>query len=480
MHSRLRRRLVNAGRASLVALSVTALVGGSVRDALAMPISEERRIGDEFLEQARRQLPLINDHEVDTLVRKIGYRLVAALGVQPFQYEFFVIAEDSINAFAVPGGKVFVHAGLISRADSEQELAGVLGHEIAHAAAHHSVRQQEKSAAANYASLLGIFLTAINPMLGQAAIAAGMSQKLQYQRDFEREADFLGIGYAAEAGYDPAGILALLRKMYDEQKINPTLVPPYLLSHPLTGERLAYIESTLKKNEWQMDVHQASWAFERVQAIVRGYAQTRAQAVPPYERRLERAKTPEERGRALELIGIMMTHGDDYHLAIGYLEEAERLGRQVDRELGRSYLRKNNLAAAEPRLRAAVARDAEDWNALADLGETYYLEGRYAESVERYEQAVALFAYGPELMQQFGRALDKAGRTPEGFYWFAKAAEFRGDSTQALSYYRRASEGIDGADPRKKEIDEKIEKLEKEKSGPPQPPRIQRPERLAP
>jgi predicted Zn-dependent protease len=307
-----------------------------------------------------------------------------------------------------------------------------------------------------------------------------MSKQLQYQRDFEREADFLGLGYVAKSGYDPAGMLALLRKMYDEQKLNPTLVPPYLMSHPLTGERLGYIEATLKKNEWQMAVHEARWDFVRAKAIVRGYAQTRAQAVPPYERRLEAAETPEQRGMALELIGLLMTHGDDFDLAIKYLVEAETLGRQVNRELGRAYLRKNKLADAEPRLRKAVERDAKDWNAVSDLGETFYLQGKYQDAVARFETAVELFPHDPRLMQQFGRALDKADRTAEGFYWFAKASEFRGDGVQALSYYERAIEGLPKGDKRRKEIEEKIEKLKKENSGPLQAPRVPRPGRLIP
>lgn len=447
--------------------------------AAAMPIAEERRIGDEFLKQARLGLPLVNDYEVNGLVRSIGNRLVQSLGTQPFDYEFFVVAEDSINAFAVPGGKIFVHAGLISRADSEQELAGVLGHEVAHAAAHHSVRQQEKTAAANYASLLGIFLSVINPVLGQAAIAAGMAQQLSYQRDFEREADYLGIDYAAKAGFDPTGMLALMRKMYDEQKLNPTLIPPYFMSHPLSGERLANIEATLKKNEWQIAKPNPSWEFTRAQAIVRGYAQTRAQAIPYYERRLETASDADRPG-ALELIGILMCHGDDFHLAIKYLEQAEKAGRQVDRELGRAYMRKNRLEEAVVRLERAVERDGDDWNAVADLGEARFKQARYPESVAHLERAVELFPYLPSLMQQLGRALDKDGQTAAGFYWFGESAEYVGAIPQALSYYKRADAGLPKDSKLREGLADKIKEFEEATSGPLRPPMVQRPSRVVP
>ncbi|RMF23031.1 MAG: hypothetical protein D6760_06205, partial [Deltaproteobacteria bacterium] len=184
--------------------------------AMAASIRSEREIGEEVVKEARQHLRLIHDYEVDRLVDEVGERLVAVLGTQPFDYEFFVVADDSINAFAVPGGKVFVHAGLISRVESIDELAGVMAHEIAHAHAHHAARQQEKAATANYASLLGIFLSIIHPVLGQAALAAGQGMQLKYQRDFEREADLLGVDYAAKAGYNAGAILRMLRKIYDE------------------------------------------------------------------------------------------------------------------------------------------------------------------------------------------------------------------------------------------------------------------------
>ncbi len=465
---------------SAVAFVVVAILGaGATASASAMPITEERRMGEEFLEQARVGLPLIHDHEINTFVSDIGNRLVKTLGDQPFDYEFFVVAEDTINAFAVPGGKIFVHAGLISRAESEQEIAGVLGHEIGHAAAHHSVRQQAKAAAVNYATILGIFLTALNPVLGQAAIAAGMSQQLKYQRDFEREADYLGIRYAADAGYDPAGMLALLRKTYQEQKINPTLIPPYFLSHPLSGERLANIESVLKKNEWEMGEPKPSWKFLRAQAIVRGYAQTREQAVPPFERRLA-AASKADRPEALELLGILMAHGDDFHLAIQYLEEAEQLGRQVDRELGRAYMRKNEIDKALVRLARAVERDDQDWNALADMGEAHYLRGEYENAVTYFQKAVDIYPYRPSLLQQLGRALDKNSQTGEGYYWFGRSSDFYGDVEQSLRYYKRADANLPTDSPLREELAKKIEEFEKANAGPPRHPGLPRPGRLVP
>ncbi len=464
------RRLLQRRRSRLVsAIAVTLALSVTCVPAAEGSIALERKVGEDFVKEARRRLPLIHDWEINRYVTDIGAKFVAVLGPQPFDYEFFVVSEDSINAFAVPGGKIFVHAGLIARAQSEDELAGVLGHEVAHAHAHHSVRQQQKGAAASYASLLGIFLMALHPVLGQAAIAAAMGQQLKYQRDFEREADFLGIEYARKAGYEPGAMLALLRKIYEEQKINPTAIPPYFLSHPLSGERMSYLETALGTSEWEVRKPAKSWQLERAQAIARAHAQTRGEAVPPYERRLAVASQA-ERPRALELIGILMVHGEDYDAGRRYLEQAEAAGINVDRELGRAYLRKGNLEQARVRLERRVLAEPEDYDALVDLGETYYQLGRYEEAVEKLRRGVELYPYIPERDRMLARALDKAGRTGAAFYHFARATEFEGNAMGALGYYERALAKLEEDDPLHAKTKERIEELAKAKPRIPQRP----------
>jgi predicted Zn-dependent protease len=440
-----------------------------------MPVAEEQKIGEEIALQARRQLPLITDYEINKFIGEMGGRIVKTLGTQPFKYEFFVVRDDSMNAFAVPGGKVFVHAGLIARASNEDEIAGVMAHEVAHASAHHSVRQQQKGQVANYATLLGVLLSAINPVVGSAAVTAGMSQQLKYQRDFEREADFLGIDFAKQAGYEPAAMLGMLRKINAQQQLNPTVVPPYFQSHPLTGERMSYLESSLGKSEWQVKTKPASHELLRVQAIARANAQTRKEAVPDYERALATA-TPQQRPVALEMLGLLMAHGEDYALAIDYLEQAEKAGRPVDRELGRCYLRKGRLEDARPRLVRAAAATPKDWNAQSDLGDLYYQVGEYDRSVDAYRKSVAADPWLPDVQQSLGRALNKAGKVGEAFYWYGRAAEFQGQPVQALSYYQQAQKALPPMDPVRADLDGRVEKLEKATSGPPRPPVI-RPER---
>lgn len=422
-------------------------------------VAEEKKMGEEFITEARRHFPLSRDWEMQSFVSDLGGRIVATLGDQPFKYEFNVVTASDLNAFAVPGGKIFVHSGLIARAESEDELAGVLGHEVAHSHAHHIVRQQQKAAPLNYASLLGVFLGMVHPVLGAGAMAAGQAAQLQYQRDFEREADFLGVRYAKKADFDPAAMMYLLKKIFAEQQLNPTLIPPYFMSHPLSGERLANLEAVLGGSEWDGEPPPPpTLRLLRARAIARGTSETREQVVPDYERMLA-GSSEKERPLNLELIGVMMTHGEDWTLAEGHLEEAEANGRNVDRELGRVYLRRGNLAAARPRLERAVAANAGDWNALADLANLDYQEGAYDSSITRYEKANELYPWDAQLARDLGRAMGKANRDGAGFYWFARASEMQGDMLQALSFLERARKELPENDPLVPTVDAKIAEL---------------------
>jgi len=447
-----------ARRTLAIVLSVlVAFPPVTVRPAFAQ-IAEEMKLGDEFVDQAVAHIPLIHDYELVSFVREVGGKLVKTLGPQPFEYEFFVVREDDINAFAVPGGKLFMNAGLITRVDSEDAFAGVVGHEIGHSAAHHVVRQQQKGAAAGYASLLGLLLGIINPALAIGALAAGQAAQLQYQRDFEREADYLGIEYSKKAGYDPAAMMTLLRKLDEDRAINPMKMPPYFLSHPLTGERLTNLEAALGKREWEAVKVTPSPRMRRMQTIARAWSQSRDECVPEYERRLASA-TPEQKPEALELLGVLMSHGEEWGSAEKYLREAEAAGRNVDRELGRTAFRRGNFSEARTRLNRVLARTPGDWDTLTDLASMDAEEGNYAAAAIKLEKSVAGEPYRVEVLRALGRALGKSSREGEGFYWFGRASELEADNRQAIAYLKRSMAALPANHALKADIARRSEKL---------------------
>ncbi len=445
-------------RCRALPLAAVALLLVSQQAAFAS-ITAERELGDNFIREARARLPLVESYEVHGLVTELGRGIVSTLGLQPFDYEFEIVADRELNAFAAPGGKVFVHAGLVARVANEDELAGVLGHEVAHSHAHHVIRQQAKGAAASYASLLGMLLSAVHPAFGQVALAAGMGVRLKYQRDFEREADFLGVGYAAKAGHDPTAMLRFLRVLHGEQQLNPTYMPPYLFSHPLSGERMAYLEASLRKNEWQEKPVPPTWRLERARVIARALTEKRQEVVPDYEARLARTRG-DERAKASELLGLLFVAGGEAASGIEHLERAEASGRKVAAELGRAYLLDGRFAEARPRLEAALAASPGNWGVVADIGVLDFQQGRYQDAVTRLEAAVELREGRTEILRWLGRALAKTGKRHEGFYRLAMASEREGRSAQALDYYQRALEGLDDGNPLTEKVRERVEFLQ--------------------
>ena len=257
----------------------------------AISVAEEKKLGRRFALEAASQLPIIEDDAVVDLIQGMGRRLVAGLGAQPFDYHFQVVAHPALNAFAVPGGYVYIFSGLIARVSSVDELASVMGHEIAHVHAHHALRQQEQSQLWNYASLLGVLLAAVQPVLGVGAMAAAATAQLQYSREFEEEADYLGLRFMQAGGYDVSAMPAFFKKVLAEQRLNPASVPPYLLTHPLTEDRIAKVEtaiSTFPRGS-AAPLAKADRELEEVRAVVLAETGAPEVVLADYERRAKAA-----------------------------------------------------------------------------------------------------------------------------------------------------------------------------------------------
>ena len=179
----------------------------------------ERRIGESIMREIRRDPAYVDDPEIKDYVQSIGHRLVAASGETRQEFEFFVVRDKTVNAFAMPGGFIGVHTGLLLAAQTEVEFASVIGHEVAHVLQRHMARQYDAQSKISKVSLLAMALALLaarsNPQVAQAAVVAGQAAPaavyLNHSREFEREADRLGYQLLEGAGFDTAGMEELLR-----------------------------------------------------------------------------------------------------------------------------------------------------------------------------------------------------------------------------------------------------------------------------
>jgi len=203
-----------------------------------LPPEQEIAIGKKVIPQAiNENNGLYPDEEVQNYIRKIGYK-VASKSPRQVDYQFFLVNSKEVNAFALPGGPVFVNRGLVLILDNESELAGVIAHEVGHITARHHAKFLEKTYGMNI--LLNILAIATSNSQYQqlimqlAQVSAGLLQ-LKYSRDQENEADALGVRFTYEAGYDPRGLISTFEKFKSMEKVN---APKWLLTHPLPEDRI--------------------------------------------------------------------------------------------------------------------------------------------------------------------------------------------------------------------------------------------------
>jgi predicted Zn-dependent protease len=231
-------------------------------DASSAALSEtqERTIGNRVMREVRVDKDYIDDPEIADYVSSLGARLLAGADGPRRQIDFFVINDESINAFALVGGHIGVHTGLITLTQNESELAGVVGHEIAHILQKHQARMIHGQRGAQWTSLAALALAVLASRSGgsqssqitEAAVASAgalqIQNQLDYTRDHEREADRVGLVLLERAGLDPRGMASFFERLLRANRLNEFKgAPSYLRTHPLTTERIADIQDRLER-----------------------------------------------------------------------------------------------------------------------------------------------------------------------------------------------------------------------------------------
>ncbi len=253
-------------RAAVVALALTGLCsaalcgctrGGRRLDPIeyvapSLDADQERELGYEFDRAVQAQLRVIDDPRVAGFVNDLGRAILAGAGRQPHVYRFRVIDEASLNAFAVFGGYVYFHSGTLLAAGSVDELAGVMGHEIAHVKLRHYARMEKQTQLPKLlASLAGIAGAAVSGEPGVLLASQGLNVALElhWSREFESEADREGLRLVARAGLRPDAMARFFERIVAAQRGDPERIPPYLFSHPDVEKRIDTVEVLSRRVE---------------------------------------------------------------------------------------------------------------------------------------------------------------------------------------------------------------------------------------
>lgn len=252
-------------RGNVIGNVITGALGYAVTGSLLGPFSAldstilllqgEGSIGESVAKQAKKQLPLIIDEPTLAYVNDIGQKLATIAGRKEFKYEFFVIPEADLNAFALPGGKIFINAGAIAKTNSEAELAGLIGHELSHVVLSHGFQLITQG---NLISNVTQYL----PLGG----TIGQLFALSYSRDMERQADTLGTRLIVASGYAADGLRNLMVTLDKQQKNAP---PSWLSSHPGGGERVSNLENLITRSSYNRYAYEGVGRHLEIQAQVK-------------------------------------------------------------------------------------------------------------------------------------------------------------------------------------------------------------------
>ena len=228
-------------------ISAVALAGTLA--ACGVSTQQEVELGQQYSQQINAQLPIVKDPEINRYINVLGDSIARGADNRNLDWQFYVVDSKEVNAFAVPGGFIYLNRGLIERANNMSQIAGVLAHEIGHVTQRHSVKQMQKAQNANIGVTLACVLTRVceSQAAGAAINIAGGAIFARFSRQDEAEADQVGVQYVTRAGIDPRGIPEMFEILLQERRARPAGVEAWFLTHPLEEDRIAATQAQINR-----------------------------------------------------------------------------------------------------------------------------------------------------------------------------------------------------------------------------------------
>jgi predicted Zn-dependent protease len=375
---------------------------------LAISLEEERAMGDKILAQILSSGLVVEDEFVNKYISGLGQYLTRGLETKHFPYDFHVIRDSSWNAFATPGGHIFMFTGLIEIMEDVEELAGVLCHEIAHVSARHISQRIEQSKKLSWATMAGMLAGlvlggAAGGALMQGSMAAGQAAQLAYSREHERQADQMGFEYMRRSSYNPAGMAATFIKMQRSPMLDPDAIPPYLLTHPMGPERIANIEMMARNTPvpTMMSAEAAVYKkyFKHVKTILRAKYYDPDVAEKIFNSELKSGSDPSLSHFGL---GVVAKRRGEYTLAIKHFE-------------------------------VALKRNPRSKNILTHLGETYQLQGEDSKAISCFRKVLNVDKYDKQALFLMAMSYQNLGQYPRAIPLYEKLSTMK--PVKAEVYY---------------------------------------------
>jgi predicted Zn-dependent protease len=414
--------------------------------AFALSTEEERILGQKFLIQIQQMLDLLDDDYAQQYLNDLGQYLTRPLEIRYFPFRFYLVKDNDLNAFAAPGGHIFVFSGLINELEEIDELAAVMCHEIAHVSARHLAHRMEQAKNLGWVQLAGLLAgILIGGSAGAAVVAgsqaAGLQAQLHYSREDERQADQLGFKYTVASTFDPHGLIGSLNKIQKNQWIGTDKIPAYLLTHPTGSERTSNLDIMLRDFSKGPDSREARrfralWPFFKT--IVRAKSVKPRDAERAFKRELE--ENPDSALAHLGL-GLVWNQRSEYDLAIGHFQKAlvaQPNSVPILRNLGKAYQMKGQDAEALRVLERALKADQQDRSTLFLLAVSYQNLEKYEKAISLYERLAITNPAEVQVYYNLGMSYGKVGKLAPAHYNFGIYFKRLGRGEKALFHFQKA------------------------------------------
>jgi predicted Zn-dependent protease len=414
----------------------------------SMTVEEERELGDKLAREIQQKLDMVNDPLIKAYVDEVSSRLVEEAHDHRFHYRFYVVKEQEPNAFAIPGGHIFITSGLIRLVDTEDELAGVIGHEIAHGVLRHIDKAIDRAKRISLATLAAVIAGAFlsknakgGATLTTGAMAMAHSLMLKYTRANEVEADQKGMQYLTDAGYDSHAMVVFLKKIYRWQRFTSPDVPTYLSTHPGIDARIAYLSDTFVTAPKALTLHPPE-AGDLKKLQIRLFLKEKGgmEGINKFSSLLREKPGDVDALYGLGVSYVMVGRAKE---AITVLSRALKISPEdgyIKRELGIAYFQAQEVDKAIDALQAALGTFPHDTNLLYYLAQGYQEKGQWDQALSCYQQILALDPQMIEIYYNLGVVYDKKGLLGPAHEHFGLYFKKRGQLKTALFHLQKAWE----------------------------------------
>ncbi len=435
--------------------------------ARGISIKEEQDLAVEFMKAVRQAYVIVEDPMLQNYINQVGQKLVSQFPPQPFTYHFYIVKQDSFNAFAGPAGHIFIHTGLFEVLDNEGELAGLLAHEIAHVHCRHISDLIEKAQKTSIATLAGVAagilvglggVSAVGSALTIGSMAAGQTAILAYTRDNEIQADQVGRAYLQKSGYDLSSLRSVLKKIRAVEWYDSKEIPTYLKTHPATEDRIIYLDTLLENQE--KPVPQPSHEFLKAKYRLMAFYGDRDAVAKKFQ-----AMMDQDPGNitAQYAYGLTLEKSGNPKAAIAYVKKALEVypdDPYLINDLGRIYFLSGEYENAIQMLANPESLKSGGSDGYVYLGQAQMELGRVQEAADTFARLLTYYPENREAHYFLGKTLGALGKLGQAHYHLGRYYMDKNDPKTAMFHLKKALDA-ESDEAQKNKIKQALEELKK-------------------